>query len=75
MIDNTSKVTYLPDSPVPPGETLRETLESLGMKQVELAKRMNRPVKTINEIIHSGWDFLRILSSGISWAYSYGSHP
>ena len=52
MIDNTSKVTYLPDSPVPPGETLRETLESLGMKQVELAKRMNRPVKTINEIIH-----------------------
>ena len=51
-IDNSNEATYLPDSPVPPGETLRETLESLGMKQVELAKRMNRPVKTINEIIH-----------------------
>ncbi len=28
-----------------------ETLETLGMSQKELAKRMGRPVKTINEII------------------------
>jgi HTH-type transcriptional regulator/antitoxin HigA len=35
----------------PPGETLRETLESLGMSQAELAQRTGRPKKTINEII------------------------
>lgn len=42
---------YDPDLVSPPGETLRETLEALGMSQVELAERMGRPKKTINEII------------------------
>ncbi len=35
----------------PPGETLEEILDSNGMNQTELAERMNRPQKTINEII------------------------
>lgn len=34
-----------------PGETLIELLEEKGMTQLELAKRMGRPDKTINEII------------------------
>ncbi len=42
---------YHPDSVSSPGETLLETLDTIGMSQVELAKRMGRPVKTINEII------------------------
>ncbi len=42
---------YHPESVSPPGETLSETLDTLGMSQAELAKRMGRPVKTINEII------------------------
>ncbi|HAG99404.1 MAG TPA: XRE family transcriptional regulator, partial [Ktedonobacter sp.] len=42
---------YHPDSVSSPGETLLETLETIGMSQAELAKRMGRPVKTINEII------------------------
>src|SRR3989442_1452230 len=42
---------YRPDYVSPPGETLTETLETTGMSQAELAKRMGRPVKTINEII------------------------
>ena len=42
---------YEPDSVSAPGETLLETLETLGMSQEELATRMCRPVKTINEII------------------------
>ncbi len=42
---------YHPDYVSPPGETLLETLEAIGMAQKELAKRMGRPVKTINEII------------------------
>ncbi len=35
----------------PPGDTLQETLTELGMSQAELAERMGRPLKTINEII------------------------
>lgn len=42
---------YLPDLVSPPGETLLETIEALGMTQIELADRMGRPRKTINEII------------------------
>ncbi len=42
---------YRPDYVSPPGETLLETLETIGMSQAELARRMGRPTKTINEII------------------------
>ncbi len=42
---------YAPDYAVPPGETLLETIEVLGMSQAELATRTGRPLKTINEII------------------------
>jgi HTH-type transcriptional regulator / antitoxin HigA len=42
---------YHPDYVSSPGETLLETLDTIGLSQVELAKRMGRPVKTINEII------------------------
>lgn len=42
---------YVPDYAVPPGETLTELLNSLGMTQHELAARSGRPVKTINELI------------------------
>jgi len=38
------------DLPIPPGELLTETLESLGLSQAELARRMDRPVQAINEI-------------------------
>ncbi|GCE17579.1 hypothetical protein KDK_13790 [Dictyobacter kobayashii] len=42
---------YRPDYVSAPGETLLETLNAMGMSQAELAKRMERPIKTINEII------------------------
>jgi HTH-type transcriptional regulator/antitoxin HigA len=42
---------FKPNYAVPPGETLRETLESLGMTQSVLAERTGLPKKTINEII------------------------
>lgn len=44
--------TFNPDYAVPPGATLLETIEDLGMTQTELAQRMGRPLKTINEIIN-----------------------
>ncbi len=47
MINN----EYTPDVVSPPGETLLEKLKEIGMTQAELANRMGRPKKTINEII------------------------
>jgi addiction module HigA family antidote len=45
------KNQYNPDFVTPPGETLLETLEIIGMSQAEFAERTGRPTKTINEII------------------------
>ena len=42
---------YAPDRVSPPGDTLAETLEALGMTQAELATRLGRPRKTVNEIV------------------------
>ncbi|MGH2682728.1 MAG: HigA family addiction module antitoxin [Actinomycetota bacterium] len=42
---------WQPDWTVPPGEILLESLQDRGMTQSELARRMARPLKTINEII------------------------
>lgn len=43
--------TFKPDYASPPGATLAETIEAMGLTQTELARRMGRPIKTINEII------------------------
>ncbi len=43
--------TYEPDFVTPPGEILEEKLEELGMSQAELAERIGRTKKTVNEII------------------------
>jgi addiction module HigA family antidote len=48
---NTIENKYTPDFVSPPGETLAEILEERNMSQSELAQRMGRPKKTINEII------------------------
>lgn len=42
---------YHPDIVSPPGETLLEIMQAIGMSQAELAARSGRPKKTINEII------------------------
>jgi HTH-type transcriptional regulator/antitoxin HigA len=42
---------YVPDYAVPPGATLQETIDSLGMTQCDLALRTGMSAKTINEII------------------------
>jgi HTH-type transcriptional regulator / antitoxin HigA len=39
------------DFAIAPGELLAETLNSLGLKQAELARRTGRPVQAINEIV------------------------
>jgi HTH-type transcriptional regulator/antitoxin HigA len=42
---------YEPDSVSPPGDTLLETIQTIGLSQAELAERLGRPRKTVNEII------------------------
>jgi addiction module HigA family antidote len=42
---------YEPDHVSPPGETLSETIEALGMSQAELARRTGVHPKTVNEIV------------------------
>lgn len=42
---------YKPNYVSPPGETLEEMINAIGMSQSELAERTGRPKKTINEII------------------------
>lgn len=42
---------FQPDYISPPGDTLLEVLASLSMTQAELARRIGRPKKTINEIV------------------------
>ena len=42
---------YAPDYVSPPGETLSEVLDMVGMSQAELADRTGRAKKTINEIV------------------------
>jgi HTH-type transcriptional regulator/antitoxin HigA len=41
-----------PDWTVAPGELLAEILDERGISQAELARRMGRPTKTINEIVN-----------------------
>lgn len=43
--------TYRPNYAIPPGETLRETIETCGMTQTELAERTGMPIKAVNAII------------------------
>lgn len=53
MADATSAIRYpyTPDYATPPGDTLRDTLEAIGMPQSELAKRTELSVKHINQIV------------------------
>jgi HTH-type transcriptional regulator/antitoxin HigA len=44
--------SWQPEWVVMPGELLLETLDDRGMSQSDLARRMGRPVKTINEIVN-----------------------
>ncbi len=44
-------IRYEPQDRTPPGDTLAETLEALGMTQMELASRVGLSRKTINHII------------------------
>ncbi|MDZ4198630.1 MAG: ImmA/IrrE family metallo-endopeptidase [Kiritimatiellia bacterium] len=43
-------LTYQPDYAIPPGETLREVMESLGMTQQELGIRTGLTVQSLNRI-------------------------
>ncbi len=43
---------YVPEIAIPPGATIRESMDAMGMTQAELAERLGRPPTKLNEIIH-----------------------
>src|ERR1700733_2393273 len=47
-----AKYAFQPDYVVPPGETLRETLEAKGLSQGDLAVRIGLNEKTVSQIIN-----------------------
>ena len=47
-----TRIPYRPTSVTAPGETLADLLDEQGMTQPELAQRMGRPLKTINQIVN-----------------------
>jgi len=51
MTKKKETISYVPSQPIPPGETLREVLNERGMSQTELADRIGRSTKTVNEIV------------------------
>lgn len=46
-----NELKYCPDIAVPPGDTLLEVIESVGMTEAELAERMGCPHEMIHKII------------------------
>jgi HTH-type transcriptional regulator / antitoxin HigA len=48
---SSSRNQYAPQKVSPPGSTLADLLDERSLSQRELAKRMGRPTKTVNEII------------------------
>ncbi len=51
MTSNRTRNQYLPGRVSPPGETLLETLETIGMSQAELAERTGLAPKIVHKII------------------------
>jgi len=48
-----TKTSSYPNIAIPPGEFLLEEIEARGISQKELARRMERPINAINEIINA----------------------
>ncbi|MGV9272301.1 ImmA/IrrE family metallo-endopeptidase [Streptomyces griseosporeus] len=51
MTPGVDPIAYAPQSVPPPGETLKETLELLGIAQADLARRTGLSTKHINQVI------------------------
>ncbi|GAA0408285.1 ImmA/IrrE family metallo-endopeptidase [Microbispora corallina] len=50
-LDNVAPIEYAPQTVSSPGETLKETLEELGIPQADLARRTGLSTKHINQIV------------------------
>ena len=50
-IESKQRYPFEPDYAVAPGETLRETLETMGKTQIDLADALNMHPKLVNEIM------------------------
>jgi addiction module HigA family antidote len=53
-MNNQIQNEYLPDLVTPPGETLQDILDTIGMTKTELAARIGKTPKHIGDIIKHG---------------------
>ena len=65
---------FVSDMPIPPGEILKEELETRGMTQKELAARLGRPAQAINEIIRGKKVITPETAIGLSKVLGIGAH-
>ena len=49
----TNQQEWQPEWSASPGEILADELDARGISQSKLARRMGRPIKTINEIVNA----------------------
>ncbi|GIV02067.1 MAG: XRE family transcriptional regulator [Fimbriimonadales bacterium] len=61
------KNEYTPDHAAHPSETLREVLAALQMTQADLARRMGRSTKHVNEIVHGQSDLTPQIASELEF--------
>lgn len=52
MVNKRNNTNFRPDVAIPPGETIRENMTFLGMKQKELAARLNLTTKHLSNIVN-----------------------
>ena len=64
----------LSDLPIPPGELLAETIETAGLSQVELARRMGRPAQAINEIVRGTKEIIAEMATQLERVLGVPAH-
>lgn len=64
----------LSDLPIPPGESLAEEIEALGMSQTQLAAALGRPVQAVNEIIRGKKAVTEETALGLERVLGIGAH-
>ena len=65
---------FHPDFIPPPGDTIQETLEVLGMSQADLADRMHSPLKNITQIIQGKAPITRQTALALEHALNVPAH-
>lgn len=62
------------DLPIPPGETLAEEIEALGISRTQLAAALGQPAQAVNEIIQGERPITEETALGLERVLGIGAH-